>query len=246
MPAFCPRCGQGLRSGAKFCSSCGRPTINTLPATESIIYVKCTFPECGVDNPEIANFCLNCGHPIRSNLPLSKGNILQQRYEIVEEIGRGGQSRIYLAKDRRLNEREVAVKELLTGSLDDTHRTSITRRFHKEASTLANLKHIHLPIILDFFSTDRGEYLVMEYIEGKTLQSLSEETTIPFSESQILHWAGQLCKVLDYLHANSIIFQDLKPDNIMLDNNEIVKLIDFNIAKVFQEGRRKADTIQAL
>jgi serine/threonine-protein kinase len=111
--------------------------------------------------------------------------------------------------------------------------------FLQEAQILGRLDHVNLPRVVDFFSETDRHYLVMDFIEGETLERLLGERSTPFSEADVLGWAGQLCDVLAYLHSQNplVIFRDLKPGNIMLARDGRLKLIDFGIARLFKPGK---------
>ncbi|GAC1359705.1 MAG: hypothetical protein NVS2B12_27690 [Ktedonobacteraceae bacterium] len=108
--------------------------------------------------------------------------------------------------------------------------------FKIEAKILWALNHPNLPALTGFFLQNERYYLVMEYIDGSTLEELLERNGGPFTERRVLGWAGQLCDVLEYLHSQRppIIFRDFKPGNIMLARNGQIKLIDFGIARFFR------------
>ncbi len=103
----------------------------------------------------------------------------------------------------------------------------------KGADLLVQLKHAHLPDVSDFFEESGKAYLVMEFIEGKTLEKVLEDIGHPLDEKLVMRWAIQLCDVLSYLHTQPqpIIFRDMKPSNGMVTKNGQMKLIDFAIAR---------------
>lgn len=175
---------------------------------------------------------------------LEPGAILTERYEILEVIGRGGMGTVYRARDARLDT-IVAVKEMKEPFGTEEERAVTTRHFEREAKLLAQLSHPNLPRVTDYFIEDGRCYLIMEFIEGETLDSVlrrSPGTVLPLRE--VLSWGVQLADVLSYLHAQEppVIFRDLKPANIMRAEENTVKLIDFGIARRFQAGATK-DTI---
>jgi serine/threonine-protein kinase len=116
--------------------------------------------------------------------------------------------------------------------------------FRREAQLLAAQDHSNLPSVADFFSEGGCHYLVMDFVEGETLESVLSRQATPFSEAEVLDWASQLCDVLCYLHAQRppVIFRDLKPGNIMLARDGRLKLIDFGIARFFKPGQ-PGDTV---
>ncbi|MGZ3608946.1 MAG: serine/threonine protein kinase [Ktedonobacteraceae bacterium] len=176
---------------------------------------------------------------------LAPQSILHQRYLIVGQAGRGGMSAVYQAVDTKYGNHHVAIKEMSQGNLGANEITEATSRFQQEADLLGSLHHPNLPTIYDGFSEDGRSFLVMEYIDGKTLlQMLKDTGGRPLPVAQVLDYAIQLCDVLIYLHSHNppIIFRDLKPTNVMVKSNGHVMLIDFGIARFFKEGQAQ-DTV---
>ena len=176
---------------------------------------------------------------------LTPQSILHQRYLIVGQAGRGGMSAVYQAVDTKYGNHHVAIKEMSQGNLSANELTEATARFQQEADLLGSLRHPNLPTIYDGFSEDGRSFLVMEYIDGKTLlQMLKDTGGRPLPVSLVLDYAIQLCDVLMYLHSHNppIIFRDLKPTNVMVKGNGHVMLVDFGIARFFKEGQAQ-DTV---
>ncbi len=177
---------------------------------------------------------------------LNTGALLQQnRYRIVQRIGGGGMGVVYLAEDMRLAGRRCAIKEFSPDQLSLQDRDWATQTFRQEAAILSRLTHRGLTNIYDYFGEGTTEYLVMELVEGETLEARLERAKdgrLPQAET--LELADQLCDVLEYLHqqAPPIVFRDLKPGNIMLTPAGQVKLIDFGIARLFKQGQSR-DTV---
>lgn len=152
---------------------------------------------------------------------------------------------MYAAEDTQLGDRLVAVKEMSQRGLTPNELDDAKAAFQQEAHLLAKLRHPNLPAIYDYFEESGRWYLVMELIEGETLESaLAKVPGGRFSIKEGLDLAIQLCTVLNYLHTHQppIIFRDLKPANIMLTPRGEVYLIDFGIARHFKPGQSK-DTI---
>jgi len=176
---------------------------------------------------------------------LAPQSILLQRYFIVGQAGRGGMSAVYQAVDTQFGNHIVAIKEMSQGKLSMNELAEATARFQQEADLLSSLHHPNLPIIYDGFSEDGRAFLVMEYIDGKTLlQMLKNTGGRPLPVVNVLDYAIQLCDVLIYLHSHNppIIFRDLKPTNVMVKGDGHVMLIDFGIARFFKEGQAQ-DTV---
>ena len=176
---------------------------------------------------------------------LPEGRMIKNRYKIIKILGTGGMGSVYLAEDKERDGLLVAVKEMHKIS-DPVERAKDIGQFGKEARFLTNLNHPNLPDLYEFFLEDDVPYLVMEYIEGETLQKILEDREKPLEEKIVLQWAVQICEVLNYLHTGTtqpIIFRDLKLSNILIDKNNGIKLIDFGIAREFNP-RKHTDTIR--
>lgn len=173
-----------------------------------------------------------------------ENRLLSGRYEFLEVIGRGGMGTVYRALDRRLDT-IVAVKEMLERDLTPEDREAAVRQFEREAKLLGQLSHRNLPRVTDYFVEEDHCYLIMEFVEGKTLETLLREAGgLPLPLLSVLDWGVQLADVLDYLHSQTppIVFRDIKPANIMVQADGNIKLIDFGIARRFQSGQTK-DTL---
>jgi hypothetical protein len=131
----------------------------------------------------------------------------------------------------------VAIKELRSEEPDGRLPAGAVRQFQGEAEILRRLDHPNLPRVYDFVEEDDAWYLVMEYIDGCTLADVLIHEGV-LDESRVLEWARQLCEVLGYLHGRRppVIFRDLKPGNVMLEEGERIRLIDFGIAKFYECG----------
>lgn len=166
---------------------------------------------------------------------LDPRTLLRKRYVIVRTIGHGGMAAVYEARDTRRGT-SCAIKEMSLSTVPANERNQAIQNFLAEARILSRLHHPNLPAFTDFFTEGTRHFLVMEYVDGNTLEELLEANHGPFSERRVLGWARQLCDVLEYLHAQQppIIFRDLKPGNIMLTRGGRIKLIDFGIARIFR------------
>lgn len=173
---------------------------------------------------------------------LDEGHTLNQRYVIIKLLGSGGFATVYLAQDSRLADRYVAIKALNLEILPIEERPQAVKNFQQEATVLGKLSHPGIAAVLDYFGEGSTQYLVMEYVRGETLaQALQRIPGGRYHEKQVIHWARQLCDVLDYLHHQrpTIIFRDLKPQNIMVEQDGHLKLIDFGIARYFKPGQTR-------
>ncbi len=142
---------------------------------------------------------------------------------------------VYQAKDVK-RQTVCAIKEMSLSMVSPAEREQAIDNFKSEAKILWGLNHPNLPSFTGFFNEGQRYYMVMEFIDGSTLEELLEHNGNPFSERRVLGWARQMCDVLEYLHSQHppIIFRDMKPGNIMLTRNGRIKLIDFGIARFFR------------
>lgn len=154
------------------------------------------------------------------------GKILAGRYEILEEIGNGGMAVVYKAKCQLLN-RFVAVKVLRPDLQNDEE---FVRRFNVEAQAAASLAHPNIVSIYDVGYEDGLHYIVMEFIEGKTLKEYIEEKNM-LSWREAVDYAIQIAKGLEQAHKNSIVHRDIKPHNIIMTTDGVLKVTDFGIAR---------------
>lgn len=152
--------------------------------------------------------------------------ILGDRYELLEKVGEGGMSIVYKAKDKKLN-RFVAVKIL---KKEFVNNPDIVDKFKKEATAIANLNDPYIVNVLDVGSQEEYNYIVMEYVKGKTLKDLIREKG-RLSYDAALTTAMQVAKALDCAHKNNIIHRDIKPQNILVTEEGAIKVTDFGIAK---------------
>jgi serine/threonine protein kinase len=168
---------------------------------------------------------------------LDRRTLLHKRYHIQRVIGQGGMGAVYQAKDVK-RQTVCAIKEMSLSMVPAHERQQAIQNFKIEAKMLWGLNHPNLPAFTGFFSEGQRYYMVMEYVDGSTLEELLERNGSPFSERRVLGWARQLCDVLEYLHSQNppIIFRDMKPGNIMLTRNGRIKLIDFGIARFFRSS----------
>ncbi|MBM3993132.1 MAG: tetratricopeptide repeat protein [Planctomycetes bacterium] len=158
-------------------------------------------------------------------MPLSPGTMLGP-YEIVSTLGAGGMGEVYRARDSRL-ERDVAVKVLLEATAKDPQALA---RFQREVRAVAMLSHPNLVTIFDFGTYQDSMYAVMELLEGQSLRSRMKQSVLDLSE--VLSIASAIAEGLSAAHAKGLVHRDIKPDNIFLTNNGIVKILDFGLVRI--------------
>lgn len=175
-------------------------------------------------------------------MSLTEGDIVNNRYQIIDMLGKGGMGAVYRALDLSL-ERNVALKE---GSPDPDGSSQgmaqARAQFRREARVLAQVRHPNLPQIYDYFSIDACEYIVMDLVAGENLHHLVQEHGAQ-PEALVLNWARQILDALVYLHANKIIHRDIKPHNLILTPDDRIVLVDFGLVKLFDPGQPSTLTL---
>ena len=174
------------------------------------------------------------------NIMSSIGTIIDNKYELLRYINKGGMSDVYLAVNKRLGNR-WAIKEIKKSN-EQNNRVYIDSLI-AEAGLMKDLDHPAFPRIVDIIDTEDCLYLVMDYIEGKTLEQVLNENG-PQDEKTVARWAIELCGALSYLHNQDppIIYRDMKPSNIIIKPNGSLKIIDFGTARVFNP-QKENDTV---
>jgi serine/threonine protein kinase len=162
------------------------------------------------------------------DMPLAPDTVLQSRYRIIRKLGEGGMGSVYLAIDGRFDS-EVAIKE--------THFTdeALRKQFEREARLLNKLRHPAMTRVIDHFTENDGQFLVMDYVEGDDLSEMLEKRNAAFASEEVLQWADQLLDALSYLHKQNppVIHRDIKPKNLKLSHSGQIILLDFGLAKGF-------------
>ena len=197
---------------------------------------------CGAANQNQAERCFVCEAPL--HVP-AREPLLKERYRILVPVGQGGFGAVYKVEDTHGGNRLLAMKEINLSALTAEEAIEATAAFSRELHLLSDLTHLNLPRIYDHFTDREHWYLVMDFIEGETLEQYLDRTRsgrLPLEE--VLDIGLRLCTVLDYLHTRepSIIFRDLKPANVMRTSAGHLYLIDFGIARHFRPGQPR-DTV---
>lgn len=178
-----------------------------------------------------------------SESKLQRGQLLKDRYRITEIIGEGAFGTVYCAEDLKVGGSLWAIKEIRESLLPLDERQEVIAHFYSEAEILKDLNHTGVPKIIDIFASNHCHYMVMEHVQGRTLESLAAEGD-PDVQS-VVGWALRLCDILQYLHEqkpSAVIFRDLKPSNVMITSRGRLLLVDFGVARHFKTGK-KSDTV---
>ncbi len=159
--------------------------------------------------------------------PLAQNTLIQNRYLIVQLIGKGGMGEVYLAVDQRLGSAIALKRTFFAGD------EALGSAFEREARVLARMRHPVLPKVSDHFGEGDEQFLVMEHISGDDLSKRIEAAQKPFPVSWVMFWADQLLDALSYLHSHEppIIHRDIKPQNLKLTDENHIVLLDFGLAK---------------
>ncbi|GER91186.1 hypothetical protein KDW_53480 [Dictyobacter vulcani] len=207
---------------------------------------------CGAANTDESHECFACTCSLTGPLEADADAVLlHNRYRLLTQIGSGGFGAVYRALDTQEHDLLVAVKQIHLSGLSPQQVIEATDGFNRELQLLSDSLHPHIPKIYDHFTDPEHWYLVMQFIDGETLETYlhnnwstnaNSTRTLPLDE--VLDLAAQLCDVLQYLHERqpAIIFRDLKPANIMRTSQGNLYLIDFGIARRYKPGKVK-DTI---
>lgn len=246
MTLTCPNCRSEVRAGARFCDCCGadvaparQPTSNLEsraggdPSTPAAIDRRpATAPTPKTDNEfEETVVVKRSPAPPAASTNKPAATLIGGRYEVIAELGRSGFAEVFKAKDRNL-ERIVAVKHILTQPPDNRAANEIVARFQQEASAIAKLKHRNIVEVYDSNRDDAGYYIVMEFIEGGTLNDyLKRKHKVPVNEA--VEFTKGIAQGLHYAHRNKLIHRDLRPGNVMIaqeDGKPVPKIVDFGLA----------------
>lgn len=169
------------------------------------------------------------------------GQLIDGKYEVLTLIGKGGMSKVYLARDKRLN-KQWAVKEIQKKGRDKNNEIVVQSAI-AEANMIKQLDHTAIVRIVDIIETSDVIYIIEDFIEGRTLAEILEESGSQPQE-QVIEWSKEICEALEYLHTRKppIIYRDMKPANVMLKPDGHIKIIDFGIAREYK-NQNVADTV---
>ncbi|GAC1357712.1 MAG: hypothetical protein NVSMB38_40350 [Ktedonobacteraceae bacterium] len=234
---ICANCGAATLISEEFCDGCGMEIAasskaNSAGSVSSTVRIALAAPST------LSHFPIG---------PLQNGTLLKNgRYTIREKVGAGGMGAVYKAEDGDFAHRQVAIKELVPDQRLTTQQViNAHESFRREAFLLAPLSHQSLPRIFDSFQERDRSYLVMDFLEGKTLEQLLEDVAPGrLAVRQVVEIGVALCDVLDYLHTRQppLIFRDVKPSNVMITPRDHLYMIDFGIARAYKFGQQKDTT----
>ncbi|NOR14519.1 MAG: protein kinase, partial [Candidatus Aminicenantes bacterium] len=204
--------------------------------------MKC--PKCQLDNPDTVKFCGECGtniihpedvqHSFTKTLEtpvedLSRGALFADRYEIIEELGRGGMGAVYRVEDKKIKQ-EIALK-LIKPEISSDSRT--IERFSNELKTARMVAHRNVCRMFDLGEDKGAHYITMEYVPGEDLKSMIRMTK-RLSVATALDIGKQVCEGMSEAHRLGVVHRDLKPGNIMIDKEGTARLMDFGIARTLE------------
>lgn len=232
----CPYCKTENRDGVRYCSNCGRlidPVALSSGVSSNSLTVASTSPRGITPGGSGGSHTLSIGTTLQGG-----------RYIIKKVLGQGGMGAALLATDKRVNNKPVVIKELVSDSSDSAKIKEDERNFKQEMMTLATLHHPLIPAVTDSFEENLRYFMVQDYVEGENLEERMERTKQPMKEREALGYASQVLDVLEYLARRTppIVHRDIKPANIIIDEEDKrAHLVDFGIARadVAKNARRK-------
>ncbi|MDE5670237.1 MAG: serine/threonine protein kinase [Eubacterium sp.] len=183
--------------------------------------------------------CEKCGkknyendYKYSSNANLEEGSVLNNKYELLKKISRGGLSTIYLVRDIRLN-KMWAVKDK-----NNTQSNPIFNSAIQEVKMMKSFNHSAIPNVVDIIAQQNYVAIVMDYVEGETLESIVKEYGAQPVE-KVVEWIKQICDVLSYLHNLNPphIYRDMKPSNVILQPNGSIKIVDFGLIRTYKQNQ---------
>ncbi len=248
----CPYCGTDNPPGEEFCVNCGgalnaAPPLGTsIPGTTGVPNVAILSPT-GNTNP---GGTTAGGSPTSSYRTMAPNSQLQGgRYVIEKVLGQGGMGAAMLAKDTRVSNKLVVIKELISDNTDPQQRQDDVNNFRREVDTLVQIDHPLVPTVTDSFQEHSRYFMVQEYVPGENLEDHMERINRPMPEREALTYASQVLDILDYLSQLKppIVHRDIKPANIIIGTKDKrAHLVDFGIARADEARNAKRKQTAAL
>ncbi|HET6314538.1 MAG TPA: serine/threonine-protein kinase, partial [Chloroflexia bacterium] len=234
---MCPVCRRPNRATSAFCAHCGhRLRSNSADPVYAMPHVAAP-PSVAGGFPSAP--AASVAPDVTGNLPT--GTVLKRQYRILRKVAQGGMGAVYESADLQgPTGNRRAIKEISPAALPPGERTQAVADFRREAQMLARLQHSNLVKVVETFEELGKHFLVMEFVPGRTLLNVLDLAGGPLAEERVMVWARQMLDVIQYLHSQDppIIYRDLKPANIMLvEGTELIKLIDFGIARLHKAGK---------
>ncbi len=245
----CPYCGTHNPAGESFCTDCGAYLDSsgdalTIASNNDAIATQLANTQSSPDISGEAGSTTS-RRERKTTSTLVPGWQLQQARYIVEKIlGLGGMGTAVLARDTRVSNKHVVIKELVSENTDPIQHEADVRNFEREVETLAHLDHPLIPAVTDSFQEGTHYYMVQEYVAGENLEDRLDRFKGPLPEHDVLLYASQVLTILDYLARQQppIVHRDIKPANIIISSKDnLAHLVDFGIARASETkiARRK-------
>lgn len=224
---YCHKCGKRLSPDSKYCTYCGSSNESEERTNCPLFLSDCS---CGKSHYQFDNYCVYCGDCLVKNS--LEGQIIDRKYRLLKQIDESSYYKEFLGVNEKLNQscKIQAFKKDITGALPISGIITT-------AKLLKSLDHPNIPQVVDVIDWYRHLFIVMDYVDGQTLQSILDEFG-PQREQTVIGWAKQIAEILIYLSYQNppVIHRNIKPKNLILSLNGIIKLMDFSIARQYVYG----------
>jgi len=235
----CPYCATDNPAVENFCTNCGAYLDSSGDALTVVSNNDATATQVAniSSSPPVSEELTSTtsGEERKTTTTLVPGWQLQNgRYVVEKMLGQGGMGAAVLARDTRVSNKRVVIKELVSDNADPAQREAEVRNFEREVETLAHLDHPLIPTVTDSFQEGTRYYMVQEYVAGENLEDRLDRLKGPLPEHDALLYASQVLAILDYLARQQppIVHRDIKPANIIISSKDnLAHLVDFGIAR---------------